>query len=328
MAWQSLRMAALAPDGGRPRLRLVPDPPVAPARPLLGAVEVVPGQVRAALVDHSGELLRRAAAGFDPAAREAAGVDAAVRQAARECFDGRELTGVGVAAAGLVDPERGTFIEVNDVPALRGYPVAEVLRRTLGVPVYVEHRARLQVLGDRWFGAGRGLRSFASVSTGEVLGVGVFLGGELLAPHGGRSGAHMTVLAGGEPCTCGARGCWKTVATTRWLRRRAQAEGLGTGMTLEALVRRGDGGRPMVEEYADNLALGLVNIQQLFAPGLFVLHGEAVDGGEGFRARVEERLRRDSGWSTAAPPRVVLGEPGRPDDVALLGGAGLVLTHR
>ncbi|MGW3434794.1 hypothetical protein ACWDHW_43870 [Streptomyces melanosporofaciens] len=65
-------------------------------------MEVLPGQVRAALVDHSGKLLRRTTAGFDPAAPEAAGVDAAVRQAARECFEGRELTAVRVAAAGTV----------------------------------------------------------------------------------------------------------------------------------------------------------------------------------------------------------------------------------
>ncbi|NGN69076.1 ROK family protein [Streptomyces sp. A7024] len=314
---------------GEPRhLHLVPDPPApVPARPLLGAVEVLPGQVQAALVDRSGELLRRTTTGFDPAAPDAAGVDAAVRQAALECFDGCELIGVGVAATGIVDPERGSFIEVNDVPALAGYPVADVLRQALGVPVHIEHRARLQVLGDRWFGPGRGLTSFASVSTGEVLGVGILYDGELLAPHGGRSGAHMTVVAGGEPCTCGARGCWKTVATTRWLRQRAQTAGLGADVTLAGLVRRGDEARKVVEEYADNLALGLVNIQQLFASALFVLHGEAVEGAEAFRARVEERLRRDSGWSTAAPPRVVLGEAG-PDDVALLGGAGLVLTHR
>ncbi|WP_419997473.1 ROK family protein [Streptomyces boninensis] len=318
--------------GDYPPLRLVPDPPApAPVRPLLGAVEVLPGRVHAALVDRSGELLRRTAAGFEPAAGDAAGVDAAVRQAALECFEGRELIGVGVAATGIVDPERGAFIEVNDVPALAGYPVADVLRQALGVPVHVEHRARLQVLGDRWFGAGRGLASFASVATGEVLGVGILYDGELLAPHGGRSGAHMTVVAGGEPCTCGARGCWKTVATTRWLRRRAQAAGLGAGVTLAELASRGaqaGDAREVVDEYADNLALGLVNIQQFFASGLFVLHGEAVEGGEPFRARVEERLRRDSGWSTAAPPRVVLGEAGQPDDVALLGGAGLVLTHR
>ncbi|WP_162929357.1 ROK family protein [Streptomyces sp. YIM 130001] len=311
-------------------MRLVPEPesgPPAP-RPALGAVEVLPGLVRAALVSRAGELLHRTETAFDAAGPRSC-VDEALRAAAEACFrgEGRRPAGVGVAAAGLVDPATGTVLEVNDVPALHGYPVAAVLSALVAAPVHVEHRARLQVLGDRWFGAGRGRRTFASVATGEVLGVGLLYDGAVLAPDGGRSGAHMTVAASGERCTCGARGCWKTMATTRWLRRRAQEAGL-TGVTsLADLADRDDAtARTVVEEYADNLALGLVNVQQLFAPGLFVLHGEAREGGEPFRARIEERLRRDTAWSTAEPPRALLGDVG-PDDVALLGGAGLVLTH-
>ncbi|MEU6769623.1 ROK family protein [Streptomyces sp. NPDC046853] len=314
----------------RPPLRLVPDPaprPPAP-RPALGAVEVLPGVVRAALVSRAGKLLHRTETAFDASGPRSC-VDGALREAAGACFagPGRTPDGIGVAAAGLVDPETGTVLEANDVPALHGYPVAAVLRDLVGVPVHVEHRARLQVLGDRWFGAGRGRRTFASVSTGEVLGVGILYEGAVLAPHGGRSGAHMTVAASGETCTCGARGCWKTMATTRWLRQRARSAGLAGVESLADLAGRADtAARALVEEYADNLALGLVNVQQLFAPGLFVLHGEAREGGEPFRARIEERLRRDTAWSTAEPPRALLGEVG-PDDVALLGGAGLVLTH-
>ncbi|CAM5305552.1 ROK family protein OS=Streptomyces tendae OX=1932 GN=F3L20_19610 PE=4 SV=1 [Streptomyces tendae] len=90
------------------------------------------------------------------------------------------------------------------------------------------------------------------------------------------------------------------------------------------------GGDPLagqvVEEYAHNLALGLVNVQQLFAPGLFILHGEARDGGERFRTVVEERLRDAVAFAGAEQPRVLVGTAAV-DDVALLGGAGLVLSH-
>src|SRR5690606_19371569 len=64
----------------RAALRLVPDPaPGARAR-TLGAVEVLPGLVRAALMDMSGAVLRRGEAAFAPAdaAGDAAGVDAAL----------------------------------------------------------------------------------------------------------------------------------------------------------------------------------------------------------------------------------------------------------
>lgn len=311
-------------------LRLVPDPaPDATAGRdvgVLGAVEVLPGKVRAALLARTGVVLDRAEAFFDVRHASSAGVDVALERVAA-VFAGRAVVGVGVAAAGVVDPAAGRILEVNDAPALHGYPVADRLTALVGAPVRVEHRARVQVLGDRWFGAGRGRRSFASVATGEVLGVGILYDGEVLAPAGGRSGAHMTVTASGEHCTCGRRGCWKTVATTRWLRSRAAERGLAPELaSLGALTAsREPAARELVAQYAENLVLGLATVQQLFACGLFVLHGEALDGGEPFRALVEARLRADALTGTATPT-VVLGEAA--DAGALLGAAGLVLSGR
>ncbi|MDX3399158.1 ROK family protein [Streptomyces violaceoruber] len=311
-------------------MRLVPEAarqPAAPAAPRrLGAVELVPGRVTAAVLSMGGRVLDRSEVSYDAATATPADIDGALAGVAG-VFAAHEVQGIGVAAAGLVDPGTGLILEVNDVPALHGFPVTERLGALTGVGVRVEHRARLQVLGDRWFGAGRGRRTFASVSTGEVLGVGVLYDGEVMAPPGGRSGAHMTVSASGERCTCGNRGCWKTLATTGWLRAGARAAGLGAAVSLAELVGSGDplAGR-VVEEYAHNLALGLVNVQQLFAPGLFILHGEAREGGERFRTVVEERLRDAVAFAGAEQPRVLVGTAAV-DDVALLGGAGLVLSH-
>ncbi|MFF1924798.1 ROK family protein [Streptomyces sp. NPDC058221] len=311
-------------------LRLVPDPlPDEPAGRdvgVLGAVEVLPGLVRAALLTRAGAVRERAQVRFDARSADPAVVDAALREVA-QVFAGQALLGVGVAAAGVVDPAAGRIIEANDAPALHGYPVADRLAWLVGAPVRIEHRARVQVLGDRWFGAGRGRRSFASVATGEVLGVGILYEGEVLAPVGGRSGAHMTVTASGELCTCGRRGCWKTVATTRWLRERAAEHGLAPeAASLGALAASADpAARDLVVRYAENLVLGLTTVQQLFACGLFVLHGEALDAGEPFRALVESRLRADVLGGGEAPT-VVLGEAA--DTGALLGAAGLVLSGR
>ncbi|RPK32888.1 ROK family protein [Streptomyces sp. ADI93-02] len=202
------------------------------------------------------------------------------------------------------------------------------LRALTGAGVRVEHLARLQVLGDRWFGDGRGRSTFASVSTGEVRGVETLYDGEVMAPPGGRSGARMTVSASGDRCTCGNLGCWKTLATTGRLRARAGAAGLGADTSLDELVNRGDApAARVVEEYAQNLALGLVNVQQLSAPGLFILHGEAREGGERFGTVVEERLRAAVAFAGAEEPRVLVGTAAV-DDVELLGAAGLVLPHR
>ena len=136
----------------RSSLRLVPEPVPGPLTPYtrrtLGAVELVPGRVTAAVLTLAGTVLQRAEASYDAASAVPADIDAALARAA-QVFAGHAPAGVGVAAAGLVDPGAGLIIEVNDVPALHGYPVTDRLRELIGVPVQVEHRARLQVLGDR-----------------------------------------------------------------------------------------------------------------------------------------------------------------------------------
>lgn len=308
-----------------------PSPPVTDdAGPFLGAVELLPGNIQVALINSAGQVLQRVVANFARDA-EVAEIEHILQAATTECFAGQLPTGIGVACGGLVDADAGILTEMHEVPALHGFAVVASLRSAVGVPVFLEHRARLQVLGDRWFGAGRGESSFASVSTGETLGVGVLYRGQVLAPDGGRSGAHMTVDRGGLTCTCGAQGCWKTLATSPWLRRRADQAGLGPAGSLLSVAQAAAEGhqvaREIIVEYAENVALGLVNIQQLCAPALFILHGEAHLGGELFRATIEQRLRVvDAQTTSPQPPRVRIADTDA-DDVALLGGAGLVLSE-
>lgn len=298
--------------------------------PLLGAIEILPGHVESALIDSSGRVVARESGSY-PSDTGLSDITQAIVATVSRCFGQTKPRGIGVAAGGLIDAQTGTISEMNDVPALHGFPIAEFISSKFAADTFVEHRARLQVLGDRWFGWGRGESSFASVSTGETLGVGILYQGKVLAPNGGRSGAHMTVAVGGEKCSCGELGCWKTLATAHWFRRRAAELGFEPDVSLAEVARAAESGTTvaagLIQHYAENVSLGLVNIQQLCAPGLFILHGEAKEGGELFRAAIEDRLRAVDSWtSSPQPPRVQIARIAD-DDVALLGGAALVLSE-
>ncbi len=296
---------------------------------LIGSVELLAVSVRVALVSPAGRIVRRAEQEF-PATDDPGVLRAALQDTVQRCLAGSDPCGVGVASAGLVDHTTGVLRRIDDRPGFTGYPIAASLNRLLGCPVFVDHRARLQVLGDRWFGQGAGRASFASVATGDTLGVGLLHEGQVIAPLGGRSGAHITVAVGGRRCTCGNLGCWKTIATSTWLRQEATIRGLGeiTGVgDLIAAARENTGARRLMAEYADNLAVGLSSVQHLLAPGLYIVHGDAAVGGGEFLGRIEERLRAVSDWAEFAErPRVVAADTAA-DDVALLGGAGLVLSR-
>lgn len=296
---------------------------------MLGAVELLPGLIRAAVVSSEGAVSQLVERPLDPQASTRQ-LEHVIADVAR-CFAFQRVRGIGIACPGLVDTGSGAIVELLDLPQLNGFPLTDVIARHGRAPTVIEHRARLQAMGDRWFGQGRGRRSFASVTTGETLGVGILYDGQVIAPPGGRSGAHMIVAAAGDACTCGGVGCWKAVATTPWLRRQARAANLSPDAGLADLVAAAATGdqraESLLDRYADNLALGLINIQHLFAPGLFILHGEVRSARPDFHARIEQRLLAVTSWNAEAErPQVVVADVDEGVS-ALLGGAGLVLTR-
>jgi len=291
------------------------------------ALELLPGRVQGALIDPGGRFRARRERRFDPAASRRE-ILAEVDRVATGLARTSSLGGCVVSAGGVLDTAGGRMVQVVDMPSLEGCAIVEHLRALVDAPTLLEHRARLQVQGDHYFGAGQGEETFASVATGDTLGVGILYQGRILAPDGGRSGAHMTVAGGERDCSCGKQGCWRTIATTAWLRERAGALDLPAQdlADWERCAAEDPRAAVVVAEYARNIAVGLANIQQLCMPGLFILHGEAAQASEGFRERILETLQDLSRTGSETEPRLVTTALVE-DDSTLLGGVALLL-HR
>jgi predicted NBD/HSP70 family sugar kinase len=138
------------------------------------------------------------------------------------------------------------------------------------------------------------------------------------------------VVRDGERCRCGLRGCWETIATVGWLRSEATRIGLKGASRLDArrLVERATADEEalgLLHRYADNIAIGLANLTQIVSPGLFILHGDAVGGGERLRALVQEATRDRVLGDVRRTVEVVLSELDQ--NATLLGAAGLVLSE-
>ncbi|MBO4207033.1 ROK family transcriptional regulator [Micromonospora echinofusca] len=323
--------APVAAGGGKPARPLYFSPTSWP----IGAVHLRPGRIDTALVSAGGNVLATAHEQFPARTRDAGSVvDAVVRALEAVLPQERDdLVGVGIAVGGMVDTDAGTIVAINLAPGLAGLPLGPLVSERIGLPVFLDLHPRAQALGDRWFGQGRGVGSFASIYTGEAIGVGMVLDGAIHRGPKGSGGeiGHTTVHAGGQQCRCGRHGCWETIATHRWLRSEAGRLGLPAArtMTTGPLARLAAKGHPgaaeLFEKYAYNLALGIANLQQILAPGLFILHGDAVFGGEAFRSAIERNVRAALPPHPGSEPRIAFSE--LQDRATLLGGAGLVLSH-
>jgi predicted NBD/HSP70 family sugar kinase len=167
------------------------------------------------------------------------------------------------------------------------------------------------------------------VHTGEGLSVGLVLDGAVYRGPNGLAGelGHHTVDVNGDLCVCGLRGCWETIGNLAWLRREAKRVGLAQPDQLDCagVTRRASDGddraRQLLTRYAENLGIGLANVRQILGSGYFIIHGDAVGGGEPFRQAIEEAACRRA----LRPVEVVLTQLG--DRATILGAVAVVLSE-
>jgi predicted NBD/HSP70 family sugar kinase len=314
-----------------------------PAKPVWFAKDAAPicavllmhDSVHCCLVSLDGTISAEVKAAFPPNAAE-------VGALARPIFDSIHQTlslahrpplGIGVAAGGMIDTDTGSIVAVNLAPLLAGFPLGKELACRFGLTTRVDHHPRALLVGDRWFGIGRGKRHFAVIYTGEVLGGAVFLDGHLYRGRAGAGGelGHTFVQVDGAICRCGRRGCWETIATLGWLRREAEGAGLPSAPALDSrrLVALAEGGiagaSELLERYARNVAVGIANLQQTMAPNFFVLHGDVVGGGSRLLEAITAHVRELVPWRPGGNIELVMGD--LEDRAALRGAAGLVLSE-
>ncbi|UWU25705.1 ROK family protein (plasmid) [Rhizobium sp. CB3060] len=244
-----------------------------------------------------------------------------------------QVLGIGMAVAGELNPQTGSIAAMDLVPYLHGFPVKAELAKRFGVPACVDQNARALLVGDRWFGQGRGQRNFAVVYIGHSLGAALYVDGH---PYRAAEGkhcqiGHTIVQLNGQMCRCGRRGCWETIATLRWLRGEAKARGLPQAGLLDAsrlvwLVETGvEGARELLDDYASNISVGLANLQQLMAPSRITLHGDIVRGGKLMLDLIRESFRQL--MFNPADNEIALALGDCEDVAGLRGAAGLVLCE-
>jgi predicted NBD/HSP70 family sugar kinase len=322
----------LADSSGKPARPLWFSPN---AQPICSAL-IMPHSIRACLVTLEGKIYAEHTHSWSAEGKGAAGIteaiiatiDRALAQAPRAPL------GIGVAVGGMVDTDRGCIVAMNLLPALDGMMLGDALADRFHLPVLLDHHPRALLVGDRWFGHGRGLRTFAVVYTGEVLGGAFYLDGRL---HRGSVGAggeigHTFVRVDGDVCRCGRRGCWDTIATLGWLRREAEVvrlpdwEAINSRRLVELAAAGTAGAAPLLDLYARNIAVGIANLQQTLAPNTFILHGDVIGGGTTMTNAIMRHVKQlvPSRPGCQITFAVNLAE----DRAAMLGAAGLVLSDQ
>ncbi len=129
-----------------------------------------------------------------------------------------QFMGIGMGTPGAVDIENGTVIGAYNLNWTTTQRVRDQIQEGVGLQLVLENDANVAALGEFWKGAAEKDSDAIFVTLGTGVGGGVIAGGQLL--HGINGGAgelgHITVQPNGYLCTCGKRGCSRTVFFSNW----------------------------------------------------------------------------------------------------------------
>jgi glucokinase len=307
------------------------------ARPFVLAADIGGTSMRGALVAADGAILRRDAIATEPA-RGFEGATERLSALLARIAEGASPVAAGIATAGPVDPETGTYAHPPNLPGWHGRSMVAALQQRLGVPVVVGHDATLAALGEARFGSHRGVRDLVYLTLSTGIGAGIIAGERpITGSHGGAGEAgHLIVEPGGPRCGAGCPGCLEGVASGIAIAaeagRRIEAgerSVLPPHPTAAEVFAAADAGDALalaiVERATGHIASGIASLLALLDPEVLIVGGGLTTGLESRWEALLEAVR------DRALPRyrdhlpVELTTLG--DDASLLGAAVLALER-
>ena len=125
-----------------------------------------------------------------------------------------DIVGVGMGVPGMIESDEGRVVYSNNL-AWTDFPIAARVSEQIGLPVKIANDANVAALGETMFGCGKDYKNSVMLTLGTGVGSGFVIDGKLV--EGNRSAGaefgHSVIVAGGEPCSCGRKGCLEAYAS-------------------------------------------------------------------------------------------------------------------
>ena len=209
--------------------------------------------------------------------------------------DADDILGVGITVPGILDDEKQILISAPPLKA-KNYDFTRLIS-AIDYPVIVMNDARAEAYAGHWFNGKPGDEKIY-IMLGEGVG-GAYINASAIRNgvhnRGGEFG-HMVIHPGGKQCLCGKKGCFEAYVSEKVLSSELD-------MTLDnffELAAQGNkNNSDVLDEYMDNLALGINNIYTMMDCDI-VLGGTVAPYLKQYDDSIKERLVNDYSFDTDA----------------------------
>lgn len=262
------------------------------------AVDLGGTNIRGALVDREGAVIRRAALPTDADEGPAAVIERIVQVIDDVAVESGDDTPVGIASPGPLDPRSGVILFTPNLPGWRDVRLVDHVVARTGRRVALQNDGNCGALGEAYFGSARGVDDLVYLALGTGIGGGVLSSGVLIdGTRGfGAEVGHVVVALDGPRCTCGSVGCLEAFASGWAIQREAtlvastadgdrmkelaQGDAIHAGIVARAAEEGDLAAARILERSGRALGAAIGSFANLFNPSMVVIGGGVAAIGE------------------------------------------------
>ena len=251
-----------------------------------------------------------------------------------------DIVGIGMGVPGMIDSAKGEVVYSNNLGWEHFFISNEVEKQT-GLPVKIANDTNVAALGETKFGCGKDYNNTVMLTLGTGVGGGIIINGKLF--EGNRSAGaelgHSVIVAGGEQCTCGRKGCLEAYASATALIRdtqRAMQVNKGTKMwkigSLDNVTGKtafdykdvDESAKRVVGAYIEKLGVGITNIANEFRPEAVILGGGVCAQGDNLIKPLQEFVNKEI-FAGSKGPQVKILTATLGNNAGILGAVALLI---
>ncbi len=204
-----------------------------------------------------------------------------------------DAVAVGVGSPGSIYD--GVVRFSPNLPDWKEVPLAKMIEERTGLKTYVENDANSFVLGEKWFGDGKGKSHIVALTLGTGVGGGVITHGILLKGHLGIGAelGHVTVMPNGPICGCGNYGCLEALASATAIVRMAnegrkkypsslifKSDEITAKVVMDAAKKGDELALRVRDRMVEALGIAIAGFIHIFNPEIVILGGGVSRAGD------------------------------------------------
>lgn len=206
-----------------------------------------------------------------------------------------KINGIGISVPGIISNDElvlkvGTNFKLYNINF-------EELQNKFGCKVTIENEANAAAFAEFEKLKSKKNKNILLVSIGTGIGAGIIIEGKPYKGSQRRAGeaGHITLYPKGKKCNCGNEGCWEMYCSNTAIVNEFNNK-FGNIYNLKDIFSKkiieSDTGTQMINEFAENLAIGIKDLLLIFDCDKVIISGEICNYSKYIKEQMEETIFR------------------------------------